>query len=190
MVARRAEVASLRFGSVDRPPCQQQEDICPPGVWTLRTGKDHLCHAHAPPTPQYRGGCRLDASHRPTVVAAPASASPELSDRPRRRAFTARDKLHIFATSDHAAETRGIGALLCREGIYSSTLWAWGRRRDAGAFGALGPAKRGPRTTEPNAPVEEVPLLQRRVANLTRALTHAEAIIQVQQNLRTSRASQ
>jgi transposase-like protein len=138
------------------------------------------------------GGCR------PTVVAAPASVSPELSPRPRRRTFTARDKLRILAETDRvakrtdaansgqrarAAETGGIGAVLRREGVYSSTLCDWRRQRDAGAFGALTPVKRGPKTAQPNPLVAEVALLQRNVAHLTRCLARAEAIIVVQKKL-------
>jgi transposase-like protein len=116
-------------------------------------------------------------------VAPPASASPELSNRPRRRTFTARDKLRILAATDRAAETGGIGAILRREGIYSSTLCDWRRQRDAGASGALTPAKRGPKPAEPNPLLAEVALLQRNVAHLTRCLARAEAIIEVQKKL-------
>ena len=130
-------------------------------------------------------GAATDGGRRPTVVAAPASASPELSARPRRRTFTARDKLRILAETDRAAETGGIGAVLRREGVYSSTLCDWRRQRDAGAFGALTPVKRGPKTTEPNPLVAEVAVLQRNVAHLTRCLARAEDIIAVQKNLRT-----
>src|SRR5450432_3641978 len=82
-------------------------------------------------------GAATDGRRRPTVVAAPASAPSELSARPRRRTFTARDKLRILAAADRAAGTGDIGAILRREGIYSSTLCDWRRQRDAGAFGAL-----------------------------------------------------
>ena len=84
-------------------------------------------------------GAAMNGGRRPTIVAAPASASPELSNRPRRRTFTAKDKLRILADIDRAAETRGIGAILRREGLYSSTLSEWRRQRDAGAFSALVP---------------------------------------------------
>jgi transposase len=110
-------------------------------------------------------------------VAAPASASPELTAGPRRRTFTARDKLRILA------ETGGIGAVLRREGVYSSTLCDWRRQRDAGAFGALTPVKRGPRTALPNPHLAEVASLQKDNAHLTRRLARAEAIIVVQKNL-------
>jgi len=127
-------------------------------------------------------GAAPDGGRRPTVVAPPASASPELSNRPRRRTFTARDKLRILAATDRAAETGGIGAILRREGIYSSTLCDWRRQRDAGASGALTPTKRGPKPAEPNLLLAEVALLQRNVAHLTRCLARAEAIIEVQKN--------
>jgi transposase-like protein len=78
-------------------------------------------------------------------VAAPAPASPEFSARPRRRTFTAKDKLRILAATDRAAEGGGIGAILRREGVYSSTLCDWRRQRDAGTSGALTPVKRGPK---------------------------------------------
>ena len=128
-------------------------------------------------------GAAADGGRRPTVVAAPASASPELSARPRRRTFTARDKLRILAETDRAAETGGIGSILRREGVYSSTLCDWRRQRDAGAFGALTPLRRGPKTAQPNPLVAEVALLQRNVAHLTRCLARAEAIIAVQKKL-------
>ena len=95
-------------------------------------------------------GATANGGRRPTVVVAPASPSPELSDRPRRRTFTARDKIRILAETDRAAETGGIGAILRREGVYSSSLTEWRKQRDAGAFGALAPAKRGPKAVEAN----------------------------------------
>src|SRR6202162_3339016 len=88
----------------------------------------------------------VDGGRTPAVLPATVVASPELSDRPRRRTFTAQDKLRILAETDRAAETGGIAAILRREGLYSSALTDWRRQRDAGAFGALVPGKRGPKT--------------------------------------------
>ena len=128
-------------------------------------------------------GAATNGGRRPTVVAAPAAASPELSARPRRRSFTAQDKLRILADTDRAAETGGIGAILRREGIYSSALTDWRRQRDAGAFDALAPAKRGPKTAEPNPLTAELALLRRDNARLSLRLTRAEAIIELQKKV-------
>lgn len=128
-------------------------------------------------------GAATDGGRRPTVVAAPASASPELSNRPRRRTFTARDKLRVLAETDRALESGAVGAVLRREGIYSSTLCDWRRQRDVGAFDALTPVKRGPKTAEPNPLMAEVASLQNDNAHLTRCLARAEAIIAVQKKL-------
>src|SRR5271169_3196242 len=124
-------------------------------------------------------GAAEDGSHRLTVVAAPASASPELSARPRRRTFTARDKLRILAATDCAAATGGIGAILRREGIYSSTLCDWRRQRDASTVGALTPIKRGPKTAEPNPLAAENASLRKNNDHLGRCLARAEATPEV-----------
>lgn len=85
------------------------------------------------------------------MVAGPEAVSPELLTQPRRRTFTARDKLRILAEVDAARGTPGgIGAVMRREGLYSSALSDWRRQRDAGAFAALNPVARGPKTAPPN----------------------------------------
>jgi transposase len=128
-------------------------------------------------------GAATEGGRRPTVVAAPASVSPELSNGPRRRTFTAADKQRILAATDRAAETGGIGAILRREGLYSSQLTDWRRQRAAGAFGALTPARRGPKVLEANPLTAKVALLEKNNADLTRCLARAEAIIVVQKKL-------
>ena len=128
-------------------------------------------------------GAASNEGRRPAVVAAPAPASPEFSDRPRRRTFTAKDKLRVLAETDRASETGGIGAILRREGVYSSTLCDCRRQRDAGASCPLTPVKRGPKAAAPNPLLGEVALLQRNNADLTRRLARADAIIAVQKKL-------
>src|SRR5260370_25466382 len=107
------------------------------------------------------GSAARNGGRRPTVVAAPASASSELSDRPRRRSFSAQDKLRILAETDRAAETGGIRALLRREGLYSSALTDWPRQRDARAFGALVPPHTRPETRAAHPPSPARAHLQR-----------------------------
>jgi transposase-like protein len=116
-------------------------------------------------------------------VAAPASAPPELSARPRRRTFTAKDKLRILAEADRVTEPGGIGAILRREGLYSSALTDWRRQRDAGAYAAMVPAKRGPKTAEANPLAAALALSQQNNARLTRRLARAEAIIDIQKKV-------
>jgi transposase len=118
-----------------------------------------------------------------TALTAPAAPSPELSDRPRRRTFTAQNKLRILAEIDSAADTGGIGAILRREGLYSSALSEWRRQRDTGALGGLTPAKRGPKTAVPNPLTAELAEARREIARLGRRLEDAEAIIGIQKKV-------
>ena len=123
-------------------------------------------------------------SRRPTTVAAPEAASPELLKRPLRRTFTARDKLRILREADAAKEVPGgVGALLRREGLYSSALSDWRRQRDAGAFDALNPARRGPKTAPSNPLAVEHARLLRDNRRLTQRLERAEAIIELQKKV-------
>jgi len=117
------------------------------------------------------------------AAAAKAAASPELSDRPRRRTFTVQDKLRILGETDRAAESGGIGAILRREGVYSSTLTDWRRQREAGAFSALSPARRGPKVAEPNPLAADLASVRRENARLRRRLDQAEAIIGIQKKV-------
>jgi len=148
-----------------------------------------ISHMPMQQTPDGEAGAAASGGRRPTVVTAPASPSPELSDRPRRRTFTAQDKLRILAETDRATATGGIGAILRREGLYSSALTDWRRQRDAGAFTALVPGKRGPKATDPSPLSAEVTALQRDNARLALRLTPAEAIIDIQKKLRRCWAS-
>src|SRR3954466_14395265 len=88
---------------------------------------------------QAAAGAGTEEGRRPTVVPAPAAANPELSNRPKRRTFTAGEKLRILEETDRAAGTGDIGAILRREGLYSTTLTDW--RRQRAALGALTPAR-------------------------------------------------
>ena len=118
-----------------------------------------------------------------TAVSAASTPSPEMSDRPRRRTFTAQTKLRILAEVDSATGNGGIGAILRREGLYSSTLADWRRQRDSGALGGLTPARRGPKPAAPNPLADELAQAKREVARLGRRLEHAETIIEIQKKV-------
>jgi transposase len=122
-------------------------------------------------------------ARKPTTVPPPSAVSPELSPRPQRRTFSAAAKLRILAETDRAADTGGIAAILRREGLYSSTLTDWRRQRDAGAFEALKPQRRGPKPVAAQPADADLDQLRRENARLRQRLEHAEAIIEVQKKV-------
>ena len=128
-------------------------------------------------------GAGTAEGRRPTVVPAPAAANPELFERPRRRTFTAKEKLRILHEADQAAGTGEIGALLRREGLYSSALTDWRRQRDAGILNGLSPVRRGPKPSEPNPLTAELAKAQQEIGRLQLRLERAEAIIDLQKKL-------
>jgi transposase len=108
-------------------------------------------------------------------------ADPELVERPRRRRFSAEYKLRIVRAADGCTRPGEIGALLRREGLYSSLLTEWRRARDSGALGALAPKQRGRRGPSP-AEVE-VQALRRRLDRTQADLETARRVIEVQGNV-------
>jgi transposase-like protein len=131
----------------------------------------------------FAAGVATEVGRRPAGVATPAATNPELSDRPKRRTFSAQEKLRILAEADQATAPGDIGALLRREGLYSSALTDWRRQRDAGAFEALRPVKRGPKVAEPNPLAAELAEMRRENSRLKQRLSRAEAIIDLQKKV-------
>jgi transposase len=110
---------------------------------------------------------------------APPRPDPEVVAGAKRRAFTAEYKQRILAEADAAATQAGaIGALLRREGLYSSHLVTWRRERQAGILKGLTPHKRGPQPKR-NPQQEEMQKLRRENQRLTEELRKAEIVIDV-----------
>lgn len=108
-----------------------------------------------------------------------AHPDPEVVAQAKRRRFTAEYKQQILSAADQAKGTGGIGALLRREGLYSSLLATWRRERDAGALQALAPQKRGPKSKRD--PLAEGNLqLRRETERLIEELRKAEIVIDIQ----------
>src|SRR5213078_4296600 len=101
----------------------------------------------------------------------------------KRRTYTAEYKQRILQEAEVAAATRGgLGALLRREGLYSSLLTYWRRERAQGVLEALTPQKRGPKSK--HHPLEEEnQKLRRQNARLTEDLRKAQIIIDVQKKV-------
>ncbi len=115
--------------------------------------------------------------------AAPTLPNPEVVPTAKRRAFTAEYKLGILAEADAAAAHPGaIGALLRREGLYSSHLVTWRRERQAGILKGLTPHKRGPKSKY-NPQEEENQKLRRENQRLTEELRKAAIVIDVQKKV-------
>jgi len=110
--------------------------------------------------------------------------NPEVVAQAKRRRFTAEYKQRILDAVDQAQGSGGIGALLRREGLYSSLLATWRRERDAGVLQALAPQKRGPKSKrDPLA--EENQQLRRETLRLTEELRKAEIVIDIQKKVAT-----
>src|SRR6266446_5788890 len=104
------------------------------------------------------------------VVPPPVVPDPEVPERAARRRFTAEYKLQVLRQADQCAEVGEIGALLRREGLYSSHLTTWRRKRG--------------RPATPVSPLaRRVAELERDKARLERRLQQAEAIIEAQKKL-------
>jgi transposase len=103
---------------------------------------------------------------------------PEVAPRAKRRTYTAAYKLRILQEADLCDQSGQIGALLRREGLYSSHLTTWRRQRAAGQLEALAGKKRGRKVQ--NA---EVAALRQENQRLRAQVDQAELIIAAQKKL-------
>jgi transposase len=111
-----------------------------------------------------------------------AHPDPEVVAQAKRRSFTADYKQRILSEADRAKGSGGVGALLRREGLYSSLLATWRRERASGVLQSLAPQKRGPKSKRD--PIqEEIQKLQKDNARLTEQLRKAEIVIDVQKKV-------
>jgi len=113
------------------------------------------------------------------LIAAPPEATSEVITRPVRRRFTAEYKLRILQEADRCAPGE-LGALLRREGLYSSNLSKWRWQRQAGQLAGLRPKKRGRKV---DARAQELARLERERSRLQAQLERAELIIEAQKKL-------
>ena len=118
------------------------------------------------------------------VSTAPRPALPEVEviAQPLRRRFSAEYKRSILDRADAAQDSGEVGALLRREGLYSSHLITWKRQRAQGEIDALTPKKRGPKATI-SPLTKEIRTLRAANARLTKKLKQAELIIEVQKKV-------
>jgi len=111
------------------------------------------------------------------------SSDPEVLEKPTRRRFPAEYKLRILREADACTELGCVGALLRREGLYSSHLNTWRHQQEEGALDGLKPKKRGRKAAERNPLLPEVEQLRKENERLTQRLKQAELIIEVQKKI-------
>jgi len=112
---------------------------------------------------------------------AAVTALPEVPAKPTRRRFTTEYKLRVLREAERQSQPGAIGALLRREGLYSTHLSAWRRQRERGVLEA--PRRRG-RTPDPTLALrQQLAALEAEKVRLEERLRQAEAIIAAQKNL-------
>jgi transposase-like protein len=107
------------------------------------------------------------------------AADPEVAAKAKRRQFSAEYKLRIVREAAAAKSPGEIGALLRREGLYSSHLVAWRRQRERGELAGLS-AKRGRKPEPVNPLAKRVAELEREKRRLERRLEQAELLLDIQ----------
>ena len=105
---------------------------------------------------------------------------PELVERARRRRFSAEYKLRILREADACSKPGEIGALLRREGLYSSLLTEWRRQRERGSLAALDRRRGRPKADPRDA---QMAALRRRAERAEAELEKARRVIEVQGNV-------
>jgi transposase-like protein len=110
-------------------------------------------------------------------------AAVQVVAKPHRRIFTAEYKRRILKEADACATPGAVGALLRREGLYSSNLVVWRRARARGELAALTPNKRGRKPTPVDPRARRIAELERHVARLTARAERAEALVELQKKL-------
>jgi len=117
------------------------------------------------------------------IVGEPNPPDPEVLENKPRRRFTAKYKLRILNEADACTEPGQIGALLRREGLYSSNLTTWRRQRDEGQLEGLSPKRRGRKSKDVNPLGQRVAELERETQQLRDKLKKAELIIEFQKKI-------
>lgn len=107
----------------------------------------------------------------------------EVRGKATRRRFTAGEKLRILKEADGCTKPGELGALLRREGLYSSHLAAWRAARKRGELAGLTPRRRGPKATAVDPRDKKIAELEREARRLQARLDRAEGLIELQKKV-------
>jgi transposase-like protein len=107
----------------------------------------------------------------------------EVAEKATRRRYSAEYKARILREAEACTKPGELGALLRREGLYSSHLTSWRAQAARGELAGLEPKKRGPKARVVDPRDKQVAALERENAKLQRQLERAQAIIEVQKKV-------
>lgn len=135
----------------------------------------------------------MEGAHRATGISSTAVLrgsgnktvvpNPEVPEKARRRSYTAEYKRLILKEADVCKEQRQVGALLRKEGLYSSNLTAWRHQVERGTLDALSSKKRGPKVRKPDLSVRRITEQEKEIQKLRARLRKAELIIDAQKKI-------
>jgi transposase-like protein len=125
---------------------------------------------------------KKSSSSAPSVLPSEARPNPEVVAQAKRRRYTAEYKERVLAEADQARDSGGVGALLRREGLYSSSLVTWRRERAAGILQGLSAQRRGPKVKRDAAAVE-MQQLRNENLRLSEELRKADIVIDIQKKV-------
>jgi transposase-like protein len=112
-----------------------------------------------------------------------SAAETEVVAKAQRRRFSAEYKRRILREADRCTTPGAIGALMRREGLYSSHLSTWRAQRDRGELEALAPKKRGPKASPPDPRDKTIAEQAREIAKWQKRAERAEALVEVQKKV-------
>ncbi len=124
----------------------------------------------------------MSALHE-VAVPGPDGNEVEVLAKATRRRFSAEYKLRILREAETCTQPGAIGALLRREGLYSSNLTTWREQRERGELAGLTPKKRGPAPKAKNPLAAKVAALEREVTRQTTRAERAEALVELQKKV-------
>jgi len=129
----------------------------------------------------------MKESPKPAMIERPhatiSAPDPEVPELKPRRNFTAKYKLRILAQADRCSQPGELGAMLRREGLYSSNLTTWRRQKEKGLLQAMSAKKRGRKHKEKNPLASRVAQLEKENRRLEQKLKQAELIIEAQKKM-------
>jgi transposase-like protein len=136
----------------------------------------------------------MEGARRATGISSTASAlrgsgdkpvvpNPEVPEKASRRNYTAEYKRRILREAADCKKQGQVGALLRREGLYSSNLTAWRHQVERGTLDALSSKKRGPKSRKPDPSVRRITEQEKEIQKLQAKLKKAELIIDAQKKI-------